>query len=119
MVVTSYAAGQSAYNMIEHAWSPLSNRLTSVKLPAVLPGETQPPNKQTNLSVEERTKKEKTMLDNAANMLGKYWDCCTFDGHPVVPITIPSDEDKTYDEHEILRFVGSPIRKSERLLSFT
>ena len=37
LLVTSYAAGQSAYNMIEHAWSPLSNRLTSVKLPAVLP----------------------------------------------------------------------------------
>ena len=59
LVVTSYAAGQSAYNMIEHAWSPLSNRLTSVKLPAVLPDETKPPNKQTNLSAEERAKKEK------------------------------------------------------------
>ena len=49
LIVTSYAADQSAYNMIEHAWSPLSNRLTSVKLPAVLPGETKPPNKQTEL----------------------------------------------------------------------
>ena len=30
---TLYSAGQSAYYMIEHAWSPLSNCLTSVKLP--------------------------------------------------------------------------------------
>ena len=58
IIITSYAAGQSAYNMIEHAWSPLSNRLTSVKLPAILEGEEKPPNKQTNLTEEERIEEE-------------------------------------------------------------
>ena len=53
---TSYAAGQSAYNMIEHTWSPLSNRRTSVKLPPTLPGEDKPPKKQV-LENEERGEK--------------------------------------------------------------
>ena len=115
LIVTSYAAGQSAYNMIEHAWSPLSNRLTSVKLPEVLPGDTKPPNKQTELSAEERRSKEKIMLDNAAYRLGQYWDCCTFDGHPVIPITIPSEESEVYDEHnDILRLVGAPMKEFEK-----
>ena len=63
-------AGQSAYNMIEHAWPPLSNRLTSVKLPATLHGEDKPPNKQV-LEKEEREEKEKRILDNDACILAK------------------------------------------------
>ena len=54
------------------------------------------------------------MLDTAADLLGKYWNCCTFDGHPIVPITVPSDEDKTYDEHDdILRLIGAPMKELE------
>ena len=107
---TSYAAGQSAYNMIEHAWSPLSNRLTSVKLPATLPGEDKPPNKQV-LEKEEREEKEKRMLDNAADILAKYWDCCSYDGHAVIPINVPSTTSQTYNEHgDILKFVVAPLR---------
>ena len=107
---TSYTAGQSAYNMIEHAWSPLSNRLTSVKLPATLPGEDKPPNKQV-LEKEEREEKEKRMLDNAADILAKYWDSCSYDGHAVIPITVPSTTSQTYNEHEdILKFVAAPLR---------
>ena len=96
---TSYAAGQSAYNMIGHAWSPLSNRLTSVKLPATLPGEDKPPNKQV-LEKEEREEKEKRVLDNAADILVKYWDCCSYDGHAVIPIPAPSTTSQTYNGHE-------------------
>ena len=65
IIVASYAAGQSAYNMIEHAGSPLSNRLTSVKLPVILDCEDKPPNKQSDLSDEERAQKERIMLDIA------------------------------------------------------
>ena len=45
--------------MIEHAWSPLSNRLTSVKLPAVLEGEEKPPNNQVHLTADERREKKR------------------------------------------------------------
>ena len=107
---TSYAAGQSAYNMIEHAWSPLSNCLTSVKLPATLPEEDKPPNKQV-LEKEGREKKEKRMSDNAADILAKYWDFCSYDGHAVIPFTVPSTTSQTYNEHEdILKFVTAPLR---------
>ena len=91
---TLYATGQSAYNMIEHAWSPLSNRLTSVKLPATLPGENKPPNKQV-LEKEEREEKEKRMSDNAADILVKSWDCCSYDGHAVIAITVRSTTSQT------------------------
>ena len=113
IVVTSYAAGQSAYNMIEHAWSPLSNRLTLVKLPAVLDGEEKPPNKQTNITEDERKEKEKLMLDKAADVLAQHWRGCTFDGHVVVPITVSSanEEDRIYnDQNELLRFLSAPLR---------
>ena len=43
-----YPAGRSAYNPIEHTWSPLSNRLTTVILPATLDGEDLPPCKQSS-----------------------------------------------------------------------
>ena len=47
LTCVTYPAGQSAYNPIEHCWSPLSNALTGVSLPVVLPGEEKnPPNKQ-------------------------------------------------------------------------
>ena len=65
IIVASYAAGQSAYNMIEHAWSPLSNHLTSVKLPAILDCEDKPPKKQSVLSDEERAQKKRIMQDTA------------------------------------------------------
>ena len=80
----SYAAGQSAYNPIEHAWSRLSNCLTGVLLPVTLPDEELPPSKQ-NLSEEEREEKDAAMLDLAAERLVSYWRNATYDGHAVVP----------------------------------
>ena len=91
--------------MIEYACSPLSNRLTTVKLPATLPREDKPPKKQV-LENEEREEKEKQMLDNFADILVKYWDCCSFDGHVVIPITVLSTTSQTYNEHDdVLNFV--------------
>lgn len=88
----SYTAGQSGYNVIEHTWSPLSNYLTSVTLPAVLPGEEKPPSKQTYLSKDEKAIKEKQMLDIACITFGRYCSNCSFDGHTVIPVTIPSNQ---------------------------
>ena len=56
--IVSYAAKYSAYNNIEHAWSPMSRRLYSVVLPSVLEGEEEPPCKQADLTNNERVAKE-------------------------------------------------------------
>ena len=63
LTCATYPAGQSAYNPIKHCWSPLSNALTGVSLPVALPGEKPPPNKHSGLTKEERSEKEKEMLD--------------------------------------------------------
>ena len=79
---TSYAPGHSAYNPIEHLWAPLSKQLTGVILPDRLDGEV-PPSKQTNLSAEQRRRKEGDVFDVAMATLNEYWDGSQFDGHRV------------------------------------
>ncbi|KAJ8030579.1 hypothetical protein HOLleu_27035 [Holothuria leucospilota] len=54
LCMTLYGPGQSAFNPIEHLWAPLSKKLACVSLPATLPGEKQPPSKQSGISSEER-----------------------------------------------------------------
>ena len=106
----TYPAGRSAYNPIEHAWSPLSNALTGVILPATLDGEEKPPNKQ-NISIEQRRIKEAEMLDNASQLLVKYWEGMTYDTYPVIPISIPSKEGECrYSDHDtVTRFVNARL----------
>ncbi|KAJ8029124.1 hypothetical protein HOLleu_28451 [Holothuria leucospilota] len=82
---TSYAPGHSAYNPIEHLWSPLSKTLTGITFPDRLPGET-PPSQQTNLSaVEKKAKeaKEAKVFDVAIDSLNALWDGKDFDGFPI------------------------------------
>ena len=50
--VLTHAARYSAFNPIEHLWSPLSNALAGVILPSCVPG-------------EEHRSKEKIVFDNA------------------------------------------------------
>ena len=56
--IVSYAAKWSAYNNIEHLWSPMSKKLANVILPSVLPGDLKPPYQQTHLSAKEIKSKE-------------------------------------------------------------
>lgn len=56
--IVSYSAKFSAYNNIEHLWSPMSRKLASVILPSVLEGDDEPPCKQSHLSESERKEKE-------------------------------------------------------------
>ena len=56
--LVSYAAKYSAYNNVEHLWSPMSRKLASVILPSILEGESEPPCKQSTLSDEEKGDKE-------------------------------------------------------------
>ena len=68
----SYSLGHSTFNPIEHAWSPLSNKLTSFTLSATLPGEDKPPHKQTDLTTDETLKKNKEMRENAVDELASH-----------------------------------------------
>jgi len=109
MSCISYPAGHSAFNPIEHAWSPLSNSLTSVTLPATLPGEDRPPNKQTELSPEEIETKNKTMLHGAAKELASHWERLTYDGNAIVPL--PVEQDGVYTDHsKVEEFINAPLR---------
>ena len=58
-LLCSFAARYSAYNPIEHLWSPLSKRLAGVILPAKLPGEDKAPCQQ-RLSKQEMRQKERS-----------------------------------------------------------
>ena len=103
LTTITYPAGRSAYNPIEHAWSPLSNKLTGVVIPAVLDGEDLPPNKQTGLSKEEINEKSAKMLDNASKTLKEYWDNLHYDGYAVVPVAVKSsDQTGSYDDHDAI-----------------
>ena len=59
--LVSYAARYSAYNDIEHLWSPLSKHLSSVILPSVLEEDLVEPNKQ-GIEVDEKRKKKRRYL---------------------------------------------------------
>ena len=52
--IVSYAAKYSAYNEIEHLWSPMSKKLSSVILSSVLEGDDVAPCLQKELETEER-----------------------------------------------------------------
>ena len=56
--IVSYAAKLSAYNNIEHLWSPLSRHLANVILPSKIFGEEKEPYKQTDLEKEDIITKE-------------------------------------------------------------
>ena len=82
LMVTCHAAGNSAFNKIEHAWSPPSKSLAGVTLPNALPGEV-PPEQQRELSEEERKSKLAAVFDSAIDELCSYWSRLTVDGFPV------------------------------------
>lgn len=84
MIVTSYCPGDSAFNPIERVWSPCTQALTSVYLPAVLEGETRPPCAQAGLSTEEKMAKEHTVFNTAMELINhRYWKDITFGGKEI------------------------------------
>ena len=58
-----YAPTQSAYNIIEHAWSHVSRLFAGLYLPPHLEGEQLAPCMQSSLSDEEKTAKEAALFD--------------------------------------------------------
>ena len=64
LLICSDAAHHSAYNPIEHLWSPLTKKLSSVRLSAVAPGDTKAPCNMA-LKSDERKQKEAIVFDEA------------------------------------------------------
>ena len=105
----SYPASHPAFNPIEHARSPLSNKLTSVILSAALTGEDKPPHKQTGLTTDDISKKNKEMLGNAADEVASYWENLTYDGNAVVPLPIKNINEVYNNLNNMEMFVNPPL----------
>ena len=110
--VLTYAARYSAYNPVEHVWSPLSNKLAGVILSSCLQGEDKPPAQQSKLSKEELDEKEQKLFDIAMSDLATHWKDTTFDSFPVnVKVVECSKDDLLYDDYDTVKnFLKSPIR---------
>ena len=102
LVVVSYAAKYSAYNQIEHLWSPMSKKLSSVILPSVLKGEDSPPYLQSDLSKDELKLKEAAVFDNAMMLIKDvYWKNAMFNESKVTTIVKQSlAKESPYDDYE-------------------
>ena len=83
LFILTYAAKYSAYNSIEHVWSPLSNALFEVTLSSCLPEDNKPPSKQSGLSREELAVKVKKLFDIAMEECANHWRDATFDEFPI------------------------------------
>ena len=77
LAVVSYAAKYSAYNNIEHLWSPMSKKLCSVVIPSILEGDEQEPHKQRELSDAERKQKEAMVSKNIFTLSMNQVPCYT------------------------------------------
>ena len=97
--IVSYAAQWSAYNNIEHLWSPISKRLANVVLPYVLDDDQSHPCQQKELSTEELKVKEAQLFDQSMELIrDTYWKNADFNGSEVTTIVKPSlEEEKPYN----------------------
>jgi hypothetical protein len=100
--VVSYAAKYSAYNQIEHLWSPMSKKLSSVILPSILEGENSPPYLQKGLQPDEVRLKEAAVFDRAMMLIrDQYWKEATFNGNEITTVVKPCLEKETpYDDYD-------------------
>ena len=72
LAVMTYAARYSVFNPIEHCWSPLSNKLSSVIFsPLEKEDDVSAPGLQSELSKEDLKIKEKIVFDRAMNSLSE------------------------------------------------
>ena len=114
LCATNFAARYSAYNPIEHLWSPLSNKLTSVQFNAVADGDSKPPCQTYGISEEERSKKEGEVFDRAIKELcDVHWRSFHFDGFEVKPLGVDciGHKPSPYDDHDdVALFLKATLR---------
>ena len=115
LVITSFAARYSAYNPIEHLWSPLSKKLNSVRVKAVDGDERHPPCRISALSDAERREEEAKVFDRAVSDLCEgYWKGASFDGCEVRAVKVPcvASESSFYSDHDFVSsFLRVPLRE--------
>ena len=91
----TYATRYSVFNPIEHCWSPLSNKLSSVIFsPLEKEDDVSAPGLQSELSKEDLKIKEKIVFDRAMNSLSEcHWKNFKYDGFAVntQPILVGED----------------------------
>jgi len=110
----TYAARYSAFNCIEHLWSPLSDKLSSVVFSNVATGDTKPPVVLGKITTEALQKKEKEIFDRAMNSIASgHWRDTVFNGHPVTTTVIKCNEDDLLfkDYEQVKAFLKSPLRE--------
>lgn len=84
LTVFTYAARYSAFNCIEHLWSPLSKKLAGVQFSATVEDQAKPPCYQAGLSAADLYKQEKIVFDNAIkSVVQDFWNNATFNNFPV------------------------------------
>ena len=105
--IVSYAAQWSAYNNIEHLWSPMSKKLAYIILPSVLENQDVPPCQQNNLTVGKRKQKEAQIFSNAMTLIqSKYWKDVEFNGSLITTLVKhPLDEETLYNDYEEIHMV--------------
>ena len=115
LCTTCYAPGHSAYNPIEHAWAPMSRKLTGVTLSATLPGEAEPPCQQKIADEQQRVKEEK-VFNKALEELDNFWNGMTFSGHPIYSRGVKCGEEETpFSEYERVHAIVGKASSSEVL----
>ncbi|XP_072180090.1 uncharacterized protein [Diadema setosum] len=104
-------------NPVEHLWAPCTKALTSVYLPSTLPGEEQPPYRQ-SIAEQEKTQKERSIFDAAmTNIRDIHWRHLSFSGKRVLVDTEPSGgEQQPYGAD--YDYIKAIIRGSARTLEF-
>ena len=110
--VSTYAARYSAYNAIEHAWSPLSNLLAGVVFSPMMERDSKPPCQQSTLTLDQLREKEFSVFDKALSDLHSYWKDFEFDGNPVKIEQIKCGEDnlKWDDLENAQKFFKASVR---------
>ena len=115
LVVMSFATRYSAYNPIEHLWSPLSKKLNSVRLKAVDGDDQQPPCCLPGLSLAQRSEKEVLVFDKSISALCEgYWKDASFNVFKVKPVGVPCilTSPGFYSDHDFIhRFLKAPLRE--------
>ena len=113
LCATSYLAGYSAFNDIEHLWAVVTKRLGAVTLSAVHGDDPKPPHYMAGISAEERSEKEVAVFDGAMSEVKSYWDGMMFNGFPVSTQIIPckgAGEGCYNDIEHLESFLKAPLR---------
>ena len=115
LAVMTYAARYSAFNPIEHCWSPASNKLASVTFsPLENENNNVAPVLLSGLDSDTLKVKEKIVFDRAMSAHAEeHWYNFKYDGFPVFVEPILVDEDKLLfaDYERVKACLKSPIRE--------